>query len=488
MEGNQIIKRKGVRKPIGKQQGGLKTHKDSDFGINHNSMPRYTKELLFDVLVPRDNCQIIVDKLPEKLHAKAVIHYLCECGTAAEKRFDIIHDKGGAYCPPCVKKNTSAKLKAREHKTPLAQIKGDASLLYNVEQEDGVVYAADLDTELTLVIPPAILRPKICGPHTKSAKHPNSKYHSVSYWDFDTLTTKSLSFPITGDCIDARLDAEELQQDQIRKAEQYRDHEFTVTVRELLEKPEWYSKNFRLASHVVEYEEQSVPFPPYIAGAWTGDGHSNGPVITNIDQEVLDEFRKYADSIGVTFGRNSSDPEGISYRIYRRAGQKSNDFTDDLRDLNMLDNKHVPELFLKNSKNVRLEFLAGIIDTDGHLHEKQKGAGGGSFEFVQKNERTFDGVRELVKSLGMSMSKAFCIKTVKYKGKKVKCPCYRGFIGGSAERLAEIPTRIPRKKFIPKKRARYDLLRFKLVPREEQAVEIEEDETIATAILPDDID
>lgn len=88
----------------------------------------------------------------------------------------------------------------------------------------------------------------------------------------------------------------------------------------------------------------------------------------------------------------------------------------------------------------------------------------------------------------MSMSKAFCIKTVKYKGNLVKCPCFRGFIGGSAERLAEIPTRIPRKKLIPKKRACYDLLRFKLVPREEQDEEVEEDATIAAAILPDDID
>ena len=477
----------------------------------HNTMPRYTKELLFSVLVPRDNCQIIVDKLPEKLHAKAIIHYLCECGTAAEKRFDIIHDKGGAYCPPCVKRNTSAKLKAREHSMPLAQIKGDSNLLYNVEQEDGVVYAANMDTELTVVIPPAILRPKICGPHTKSSKHPNSKYHSVSYWDFATLKTKSLSFPVTSDCIDARLDAEEFQQDQIAIADQYRDHEFTFTVRQLLEKPEWYSKNFRLASHVAEYEEEPVPIPPYIASAWIGDGNSDGPVITNIDQEVLDEFQKYADSIGVKFGRNSSDPDGISYRIYRKAGQKANDFLDYLRELDLLHNKHVPEIYIKNSKQVRLEFLAGIIDTDGHLSNwiadkagqqstdeaadkeaANQSAGkhnaGGTFEFVQKNERTFDGVRELVKSLGMSMSKAFCIKTVKYKGKKVKCPCYRGFIGGSAERLAEIPTRIPRKKFIPKKRARYDLLRFKLVPREEQESEIDEDDSIAAAVLPDDFD
>ena len=177
-----------------------------------------------------------------------------------------------------------------------------------------------------------------------------------------------------------------------------------------------------------EFEEVPVPINPYVTGAWIGDGHSNAPVITNIDQEVLHEFQKYADSIGVKFGRNSSDPDGISYRIYRKAGQKANDFIDDLRDLNLLNNKHVPQIYIRNSKKVRLEFLAGIIDTDGHLSKwraqkevdeetgKETGQGGkksagGTFEFVQKNERTFDGVRELVKSLGMSMSKAFCIKS-----------------------------------------------------------------------------
>lgn len=243
----------------------------------------------------------------------------------------------------------------------------DASLAYNVEQEDGVIYAADLDTKLTLVIPPAILHPKICGPHTKSSKHPNSIYHSVSYWDFDTLTFKSKSFPVTADCVDARLDAEELQQDQIAIAHQYKDHEFTFTVRQILEKPEWYSKHFRLASHVQEYDAQPIPAAGgYCVGAWIGDGNSNGPVITNIDQEVLDEFQAYADREGLIFEKNA-DPKGIRYRIYRRKGRKTNDFTNILRDLGILNTKHVPELFIKNSKEVRLEFLAGIIDTDGHL-------------------------------------------------------------------------------------------------------------------------
>ena len=171
-------------------------------------MPRYTKELLLETIIPRDNCTILFDRLSDKLNAKVIIHYICECGTAADKRFDIIHDKGGAYCPSCVKKNLSAKLKARAYQPPLSQIEGDANLAYDLEQDDGVSYAVDLDTELTLVIPPAILRPKLNGPHTKSPKFPDNIYHSVYYWDFDNLKFQSKSFRVTKDSNNARMKAE----------------------------------------------------------------------------------------------------------------------------------------------------------------------------------------------------------------------------------------------------------------------------------------
>ena len=35
------------------------------------------------------------------------------------------------------------------------------------------------------------------------------------------------------------------------------------------------------------------------------DGNSNGPVITYIDSEVLDEFKAYADREGLVFEKNA---------------------------------------------------------------------------------------------------------------------------------------------------------------------------------------
>jgi hypothetical protein len=38
-----------------------------------------------------------------------------------------------------------------------------------------------------------------------------------------------------------------------------------------------------------------------------------------------------------------------------------------LKGLDLIHNKHIPEIYLRNSKEVRLQVLAGLIDTDGHL-------------------------------------------------------------------------------------------------------------------------
>ena len=51
----------------------------------------------------------------------------------------------------------------------------------------------------------------------------------------------------------------------------------------------------------VQHEEKELPIPSYILGAWLGDGHSETARITNMDQEVIEKFLSYAESIGASF-------------------------------------------------------------------------------------------------------------------------------------------------------------------------------------------
>lgn len=66
----------------------------------------------------------------------------------------------------------------------------------------------------------------------------------------------------------------------------------------------------------------------------------------------------------------------------------------ELRVLGVLDNKHIPMLYLRASMSQRWELLRGLIDSDGYV------AKDGQVEFCSCNERLATGVRELVYSLG----------------------------------------------------------------------------------------
>ena len=65
------------------------------------------------------------------------------------------------------------------------------------------------------------------------------------------------------------------------------------------------------------------------------------------------------------------------------------------KELNLINNKHIPELYLKNSRKIRLELLAGLLDSDGSI------IGTTSYEIIQKNKILSNHIIELCRSLGM---------------------------------------------------------------------------------------
>ena len=66
-----------------------------------------------------------------------------------------------------------------------------------------------------------------------------------------------------------------------------------------------------------------------------------------------------------------------------------------LRDLNVFNNKHAPELYLRAGMEQRQALLQGLIDSDGHIYAN------GRAEFTSKSIRLAEGVQELALSLGM---------------------------------------------------------------------------------------
>jgi 2'-5' RNA ligase len=198
------------------------------------------------------------------------------------------------------------------------------------------------------------------------------------------------------------------------------------------------AKGYRVG---VEFPEQDVPLPAYWVGAWLGDGTSHIAGITTVDPEVISYVDWMAEYCGLTINVNNSSgtrtPTYILTTGQRFAGY--NVVKKKMKDLHLLRNKHIPQVYKANSRAKRLELLAGLIDTDGS-------PSGGGYDFISKWQRLAEDTAFVARSLGLAAYVTPCVKTCKNNGKKGRY--YRVSISGDC---SIIPVRIRRKKVEPRK-------------------------------------
>jgi len=119
-----------------------------------------------------------------------------------------------------------------------------------------------------------------------------------------------------------------------------------------------------------------------------------------------------------------------------------------LRDLNLIQNKHIPEIYKCNSRDIQLQVLAGIIDSDGSLID-----GGAGWEITQKNEKLFDDLLYLCRSLGFACCEKTCTNA---PGGPKKGIYFRCSISG--EGVEQVPCKVRRKKAEPRTQKKSVLL------------------------------
>lgn len=178
--------------------------------------------------------------------------------------------------------------------------------------------------------------------------------------------------------------------------------------------------------------DEELEIPPYVLGAWLGDGKSNEGVMCHDgdDFQVVAEFM----ALGYVPSKRYVQKEtGVHYAVFPELKKQ-------LRSKGLINNKHIPEKYLTGSDEQRMELLAGLIDTDGSYSAKS-----GQYRFTNTNKVLVNQVAFLVATLGFKVGKVQQYQPTKsssgIQGKKVVY-----VLAFSPTR--PIPCRIPRKRCV----------------------------------------
>lgn len=156
----------------------------------------------------------------------------------------------------------------------------------------------------------------------------------------------------------------------------------------------------------IELPEVQLPIDPYVLGVWLADGNSHNGSITNLNVNIWTEIQNRGYKIGNNLSINNDRAEARTvFGLFSG-----------LNSLNLIKNKHIPDIYFRSSYNQRLDLLRGFMDGDGFFHRKRK-------RCVMNTTKKWqaEAISELIASLGGKPSTFF------YKGKgfgKVDIPMY----------------------------------------------------------------
>ena len=213
--------------------------------------------------------------------------------------------------------------------------------------------------------------------------------------------------------------------------------EYTLTPKEVMSIHNLNKGYYIPKSNKISYKYKKVPFSPYLLGLWLGDGDKTRMAISNEDIEVLDWIENYCKDNKFTYTKHFLPQSKNCYNIYITS---KNAIWKIFKSLNLVNNKHIPDIFKYNSKEVLLEILAGVIDTDGTLDKRRQ-----NYEITQvyKNKKIIDDLRFICNVLGFKTSLTTRINSPKSKG--AGNLNYRLRISGDIDK---IPVKIHRKQLI----------------------------------------
>lgn len=235
----------------------------------------------------------------------------------------------------------------------------------------------------------------------------------------------------------------------------HRNHEWTVIDAKSNQSPEktletnelarevWLGERGRRGSRArwrlpltsaIEMPEAVLPAHPYALGAWLGDGAKDAARVVGVDDEVFEAMTACGYSASATGVHSGTGVRWANYSSGRPNVRSQ--LSAELYDMGLVGKKRIPERYLRASVRQRLDLLAGLMDTDGHVDAK------GRCRIVTAEADLADDIFDLCASLGFRP----------YRSAQEAHTSTSGIIGRRAtitigfQPTMEIPCRVPRKK------------------------------------------
>lgn len=198
-----------------------------------------------------------------------------------------------------------------------------------------------------------------------------------------------------------------------------------------------------IQSDKVSFNLTPVPLDPYLFGFWLGDGHQDDTKFTSKDPEIIQYLTEFAQNNNLNVHFRECDNSKDCYHIrFSKFKNSTNFIRTQLQKLNVINNKHIPDCYIYNSRDILLKVLAGLIDAGGTYDSKKN-----IIEITQ-----YEGHYDIIKSaalicriLGMRISESQRISKQRMLNGKV----IKGDVVQYRLRIlyghSEIPTKIKRK-------------------------------------------
>lgn len=147
----------------------------------------------------------------------------------------------------------------------------------------------------------------------------------------------------------------------------------------------------------LEYPEQTIILDPYTLGAWLGDGSRAKACISGDKKDFLiikriltAGYQISAECVHSITGVITTYFKGVNFRPQN--GTRL--LLAELRAIGVEYDKYIPCEYIENSFDIRIQLLAGLIDTDGHCDKVSR------IRFTTADAKLRDTVYELALTLG----------------------------------------------------------------------------------------